>query len=380
MLRLFSSSGHPRTKAEYLKTFSSIIIPPTSEQIHLAGGPQTTTSASTVESGAANGDLLNRAIPSGITSLEDPSLQIVSSNLEPPFKSKSSVWRIDEMNKDKSEQLVQVPMKSDSSGHGVHGAGEATDSRIFRQQNEWITEISWTKEDIEEAERLEQEADAAYFSRMTALRTAAWVRHTNVLMPALTPLGQIQPSKTDSEIGKEDKFTGFSGLKGEREERWSGADIADDDPFEPPPDNYSLLPQRRPDLPASRPSIPSSSAIKVMTYRDRPLSPCAYRGKIQADLLFNALHHEISTNTQPDRSMNEPGLESEFLPRHSESLSLDNGRIDIVMLPETLRNSELYTVLHDFESITDGILGEVKAANERFFHHTKAFLGNKHGS
>lgn len=378
MLRLFSSFGHPRTKAEYLKIFSPTINPPTSEQIHGAGGFQKTSSASTVESGVATGELMNRARPSDITSLGKSRQPAVSSKLESNSQNKDSLLPVDDVNKAAPGKQSHIPMESDPFGHALRGDAEVTNSRIFQQQNEWITEISWTREDIQEAERLEQEADAAYFSRMTALRTAAWVRHTSVLVAPLTPLGQIRVAKAGSEIGKEDRFSGFSGMREEREERWSGTDVVDD-PFETPPDKFSLPPQTTLELPTSHPSIPRSSAVKGMTYRDRPLSPCAYRGKNRADLLFNALHHEVSTNTQPNLSMEEPVVKSEFLSRHFESLSLDNGRMDIVMLSDTLMKSGLYTLLHDFESTTDGILDEVKAANERFFHHTKAFLGDEHG-
>lgn len=253
------------------------------------------------------------------------------------------------------------------------------DSIWLSQDNEWITEISWTEEDVVEAAELEEEADEAYLIQMAALqtldRTYEWVRRTSGLT-TLKPFGQILRSDDrEDESRHNSAFSGFSGFSpmndGRIDEEKGNDDESAEDLFKTPPSRWSLPAQATFELPLARPLVPGSSAAKMAHRRVRQISPCAYRSGCQADFLYTRLQQEIGLNEEPHtRGMHEREAESKQISRLLETspIATRDGNVDIAKL------SDLDSVLSHFDRATNEIIEEVKAANDQFFDHGKALL------
>jgi hypothetical protein len=111
---------------------------------------------------------------------------------------------------------------------------------------------------------------------------------------------QIQFSNANDERSECDSHFGGSSASMEILNKvvpWGGENTGGD-LFETPPNKWSRPPPAPCDLPLNRPLIPSSFAAKMASRRNWQLSPCAYRDLKQAELLFNVLHHEVSTGGQ----------------------------------------------------------------------------------
>jgi hypothetical protein len=115
-------------------------------------------------------------------------------------------------------------------------------------------------------------------------------------------------------------------------------------------------------LPPIHSLVLGSTAARMARYRIREVSPCAYRSRGEADLLFNTLHHEVR------KSGKTAGRWHEDLNVHSEEGS---SRFEFA---ETGRKAEdasrveeipdFNALIKDFDSMTNAILHEVRAANQ----------------
>ena len=277
----------------------------------------------------------------------------------------------------------QLSMKSSSIlGETVQdneNPSKEISGKMLQDDDDWVTEVSWSEGDIHQAIELEQQVDAAYVAQMAALRTCNWVGYTRDLRLSATPPGQIRPwGVGKDECGQDSGFSGFSGSIS----RLNGVGTWMDegrpqDPFITSPNKSSLPPQAEYVLPDTRPFVPRSSPARRARWRNRQLSPCAYRSRTEADLLLNALQYEVSMNEKCHRRSSEPEAESEHLACLFKASDTDGSRHDIAAKPDISRSLNLNAILSQFDLTTSKILEDVKAANERFFSHIKAFLGRK---
>jgi hypothetical protein len=157
-----------------------------------------------------------------------------------------------------------------------------------------------TEEHVPEAAELERQAAAAYNAKLAALRTSDWVGDTSEPACSVTRPMQIQFSNANDERSECDSY--FGGFSASMETLnkvvpWVGENTGGD-LFETPPNKWSRPLPAPCDLPLNRPLIPSSFAAKMASRRNWRLSPCAYRDLKQAELLFNVLHHVVSTGEQ----------------------------------------------------------------------------------
>lgn len=200
-----------------------------------------------------------------------------------------------------SWQSTQVEFTLQSSPSGREEPSDKIGRTLLQPDSEWITEVSWTAAGIVEAAVLEQQADAAYFVQVVALRTADWVGPTYRIESPITPFGQIKSSEVGVNGEHDSGFSGCSALRAAKEAPDDKVSLNDDsgveeDPFETPRKRSSLPPQPRLGPPVNRPLIPESSVTRRAKHRGRHSSPCAYRGRNEADFLFRALEHEVNMN------------------------------------------------------------------------------------
>ena len=167
---------------------------------------------------------------------------------------------------------------------------------------------------------------------MAALRTSVWVEDISGTEPPHTPARQILSSDVDQD---ESEFSGFSrpAESPSRDEEGDDVHDVDGDPFETSSQAKFSSPSATRDVDgdtfkiSSQKNFSTSSATRDVPHtvslvagtgvltkrRGRQLSPCAYRSRSQADLLFNALQHEITTDRQPHRRAS---LDSEASSEH----------------------------------------------------------------
>jgi hypothetical protein len=79
-----------------------------------------------------------------------------------------------------------------------------------------------------EAGELEQQADAAYFAQVGALRTADWVGPTYRPESPITPFGQIKSSEVGANGEYDSGFSRFSVLHAVKEAPSDKASLDDD--------------------------------------------------------------------------------------------------------------------------------------------------------
>jgi hypothetical protein len=278
-------------------------MPPTDEQIRLAGGFQTPSSTSTLQVIAkSNGGRMNSSGPSDVSNLQLPS-PFARSKVAFASHSDRPCSSIVPSNRIKTPELAEHPSRItlQSSPSGREEPSDKIGRTLLQSDSKWIPEVSWTEADIMEAAEFEQQADAAYFAQVVALRMADWVGRTHCIESPVTPFGQIKSSEVGGNGEYDGGFSGFSALRAVREAPSDKASSNEDggveeDPFETPGKRSSLPPQTRPDPPVSPPLIPESCVARRARRRGRHLSPCAYRSRSKADFLFQALQHEVSMN------------------------------------------------------------------------------------
>ncbi len=369
---------HGNNRLEDLKSSSPVSMPPTDEQIQRAGGFQAPSSTSTNElSTVSNGGIMSSSNPSEDSKSERPYFRFVEARLAiTPQSKRFFVPTVSDEECDRSGQGRQLgdifgepsPLIQDNQEKPSNKINE----RLRHQDNEWVTEVSWTEQDILQAAELERQADAAYISQMASLRTSDWVRCTGDVRSILTPPGQIHLLEADE--GEDGHHGGFSGFSASQEassdkETWRGdGDTEEDDPFETPPSKWFLPPQATFVLPLTRPLVPPSSGARKARRRDQQRSPCAYRGRSSTNQLFHALQYELSMNEEPRRrNVHEPEAESEHLARLFEK-DVDSPANYIAGV---LQTSDLDAIISNFDVTANEILDDVRAANERFFDHAK---------
>ena len=305
---------------------------PTEEQIQQAGGFQTPSSSSKTESrerglaGIASGPIL-----SDIPNMESdpkfrPSKGVITSPQDHSFVP------IEPKNK-----LGNSNLPHKSVGVSAESVPEPTTrpNRILIHQDDGRkSEISRTKEAIPQAQERKNKIDAAYNRENRTLRTYEWVCNTYAWGSTFTPPAQIKSSI----IGYHEPVNGrelsafsssSSASETPRKSNLPNDKGKEDDPFNTPPNKYPRPRRSTPKLPLPSSLLPGAMAL-VKRRRNRQLSPCAYRSRKEADILFNALQQEVRVPEQPLRRRTEPETDLERLDRLFNTANIDDASHDMI--------------------------------------------------
>jgi hypothetical protein len=325
---------------------------------------------------------MSNSVPSNSSNVQPSRPQYFQSKWSSSSGSnRSSLPDVANADVDSIEQRQQPRNVSDEIGNSIKTNDDEPLTKVAQQmhqhEDDWVTEVSWTDDIILQAAELEKQADAAYIAQMAALQRSSWTGHACGRGCSVTPAAQIQSSHFEEyETEKYGAFSGFSASNEvvAKKKSWQRDNVTNQDPFKTPASKRILTPRASSDLPPIR-SLRNSSAKWIIRHRDPPLSPCAYRGRVEADLLFNELQREVITNGQPhSRNVLHSGSESKYHFRLSNTADLGQARSDMTLSYDIRRHPELDALLGEFDSKTTEILEHVKAANELSFIHAQALL------
>jgi hypothetical protein len=352
---------------------------PTDERIRQAGGFQTPSSPSTIESrGQGVVGIKSGLISSAIGNMEPCAEFVLSKGL--------SASPLD-------HPSVPIEPKDELGGHNLpkHAVNisaessleppKETDRILPHLDQEWISEASRTEAATAQAKEFKRQVDAAYNRQIRALRTYNWISNTYASGSIFTPPGQIKSSGVDfREIGNGGEVSAFSDFSTpetpcERGVPNNGG--REEDPFNTPPNRSPPSPRSTPKSLLPRSLMPDGALVRVKKRRDRQLSPCAYRGRKEADLLFNALQHEVSVNQQPLRRSQEPETELEHLDRLFNTANIDDTSHSMASHLGISKNSGFEDLIDGFDARTDSILANVKGGNDGFTKDADALLGRR---
>jgi hypothetical protein len=343
---------------------------PAREQIQQAGGFQSPSSASKTESrercvaGTVSGP-----IPSDIP------------NMEPHSKSRLSKGVVTSPIEPKN-QLDDSNLPHPSVGNLAESGPEPiqqTNRILIHQGDGRNSEISRTKQTIGRAQECKNKIDAAYSRQMRALRTYEWVCNTYASGSIFTPPAQIQSSA----VGYYEPLNGgevsafSSSSETPRKSDLPKDEGKEDDPFNPPPNKCPRPPRSTPKPPLPRSLVPDAALTLIERRRVRQLSPCAYRSRKEADILFDALQEEVRVTKQPLRQSTEPETDMERLDRLFNTAKMEDPSHDMIShlgLPKDESSDEL---LFDFDETINSRLANVKGGNDGFFKDAKYFLGRR---
>jgi hypothetical protein len=352
---------------------------PTREQIQQAGGFQIPSSTSKTESrercvaGTVSGP-----ISSDIPNMEPHSKSPLSKGVITSPLDHSSV-PIEPKNK-----LDDSDLPHPSVGNLAESGPEPTQqtNRILIHQGDGRkSETSRTKQTVSQAQECKNKIDAAYSRQMRALRTYEWVCNTYASGSIFTPPAQIKSSAVGYyeplNGGEVSAFSSSSASETPRKSDLPKVDGKEDDPFNPTPDKCPRPPRStlKPPLPHSL--VADAALALVERRRVQQLSPCAYRSRKEADILFNALQGEVRVTEQPLRRTTEPETDMERLDRLFNTAKMEDPSHDMIShlcLPKDESSDEL---LFDFDETINSRLANVKGGNDGFFKDAKYFLGRR---
>ena len=367
-------SQHPKFKES--GGFLADSMQPTEEQVRQAGNFQTPSSTSTAEEAVkSNGDFIRSSI---LSNDSNDLVELAQSKLVSALSLKRS--RMQHLS-NYHPNSTQFRDRSGSFASEQRSALEDNEQRsnemsrdTLLYEGDWVTEISLTEEETLQAAELERQANEVGLTQVAALRTCDWVGNTVGRGSSTTPPSQIYSSSIDGDDEYKSAFSDFTSSEGAwAHEGTQNDDGIREDPFQTTPNKRSS-PRTICDPPPDRSSAPDSSVVVMATPRDRQLSPCAYRSRIEGDLLFNSLRHEVSTNKEPLRRSNEPETESEYLSRLYET---SHGQQDDVIPLGMSKTPEIDALMTCFDATTDDIIQNVNIAVGSFIKHTEVLFGGK---
>ncbi|ERF72036.1 hypothetical protein EPUS_04954 [Endocarpon pusillum Z07020] len=363
---------HPKSKER--GGFLADSMDPTEEKVRQAGGFRTPSLTSATEKAVeSNGGFMGSSIPShdanDLVKLAQSKLVSASS----PKRSRMLHLSNDHPNstqlQDRSGSFAseQCPALEDNEERSNEMSRD-----ILWYEGDWITELSLTEEETLQAAESERQANEVALTQMAALRTYDWVGNTFERGSSITPPLQIQSS-----IHDDDEYKSAFRVFTSSESAWSDEGMQNDgsreDPFQTPPNKRSS-PRTTFDPLLDRSFATESSVAEIATPRDRQSSPCAYRGRIEANLLFNSLQHEVSTNQEPLRRSNEPETECEYFSRLYETPQGEQDDDTPWGTPKMLGFDALMAC---FDATTDDIIQNVKIAVGSFINYTEVMFGGK---
>ncbi len=300
----------------------TVSMQPTEEQIRQTGGFQTPSLTSPTEKGVeSNGGFTSSPVASnGSNDLlaeyarsRAVSRSPLKRSLMPQFSNdRPDNYRLrDRSGSLLSEQRPVLELNEEQSNE--------TSKAMLVYEDDWVTEVSLTEEETLQAADLERQTNEAVMGQMAALRTYDWVSNTFGRGSSITPPLQM----LSASVAGDEEHKSVSSDFASSENAWIDKKLQDNDkngenPFQTPLNKRSSH-RTTFDLPIERSFSPDSSVVVMATARDRQLSPCAYRSRIEADLLFNSLQQEVSTKQEPLKRSNEPETECEYLSRLSET-------------------------------------------------------------
>ncbi|KAF7506059.1 hypothetical protein GJ744_012306 [Endocarpon pusillum] len=349
---------------------------PTEEQVRQAGGFQTPSLTSAAEKAVESKDgFTGSSIPSNdsndLMKAAQPKLVSASSSkrsrmLHLPNDHPNSTQLQDRSDSCASEEFPALEDNEERSDEMSRG--------ILLYEGDWITELSLTEEETLQAAESERQANEVALTQTAARRTYDWVSNTFERGSCLTPPSQILSSPIDGDETYKSALSVFTSSGS----AWSDGGMQNDDgiredPFQTPPNKRSS-PRTTFDPLLDRSFAPDSSVAGMATPRDTQSSPCAYRSRIEAELLFNSLQHEVSTNHEPLRRSDEPETECEYFSRLYESRHGEQDDVTLLGTPKMLGFDALMTC---FDATTDEIIQNVKIAVGSFINHTEFMFGGK---
>jgi hypothetical protein len=254
---------------------------------------------------------------------------------------------------------------------------------LVHQDDERKSEISRTKEAIGQAQEIKNHIDAAYDWQNRALRTYEWVYNTCAPGSIFTPPDQIKTSAVGyyepSNAREISAFSSSSASETPRKIDMPTDQGKEDDPFITPPNKCPRPPKSTPKLPLPNCLLPDGALTLRKRRQNRHLSPCAYRSRKEADILFNALQEEVRVPKKPFRRITEPETDLERLDRLFNTANLDNTRHDMIAhlgLSEDASSEEL---IFDFDETINSSLINAKGGNDGFFKDAKDMLRRMNG-